>query len=85
MCIRHGVEILFFFCGEVGFEKNFFPALSGVLFATPLVNTGKSYRLHFQAPAQPGDYPVICSFPGHWQVMQGIMRVMDRKEMQQGL
>ncbi|WP_157488270.1 PVC-type heme-binding CxxCH protein [Dyadobacter crusticola] len=58
-----------------GFEKNFVPVTSDVLFATPLVNSGKSFRLNFKAPEEPGTYPFICSFPGHWRVMKGMMRV----------
>lgn len=58
-----------------GFEKGFVPASPNVLFATPLVNAGKSYRLLFKAPTEPGDHPFICSFPGHWRVMQGVLRV----------
>ncbi|WP_460640012.1 plastocyanin/azurin family copper-binding protein [Larkinella harenae] len=49
------------------------------MFATPLVNSGKNFRLEFKAPTQPGDYPFLCSFPGHWRVMQGILRVTDNK------
>jgi len=58
-----------------GFEKNFVPDVAEVLFATPLVNTGKNFRLNFKAPDRPGEYPFICSFPGHWQVMKGILKV----------
>ena len=59
-----------------GFEKNFIPASTDVLFATPLVNPGKSFRLTFNAPAEPGEYPFLCSFPGHWRVMQGVLIVV---------
>jgi glucose/arabinose dehydrogenase/azurin len=59
-----------------GFEKNFVPSIPEVLFATPLVNGGKSFVLDFQAPSTPGDYPFICSFPGHWRVMKGVLRVV---------
>ncbi|CAG5018185.1 hypothetical protein DYBT9275_05950 [Dyadobacter sp. CECT 9275] len=58
-----------------GFEKNFVPEIPEVLFATPLVNAGKSYQLNFTAPEKRGEYPFICSFPGHWRVMKGIMIV----------
>jgi azurin len=58
-----------------GYEKNFVPDMPEVLFATPLVNAGKTFRLDFTAPAKPGDYPFICSFPGHWRVMRGVMQV----------
>lgn len=58
-----------------GYERNFVPQLPEVLFATPLVNAGKTFRLDFKAPSKPGDYPFICSFPGHWQIMKGVIRV----------
>nr|WP_295924501.1 PVC-type heme-binding CxxCH protein [uncultured Dyadobacter sp.] len=58
-----------------GFERNFVPSTPDVLFATPLVNSGKSFRLDFKAPDQAGEYPFICSFPGHWRVMTGILTV----------
>jgi azurin len=64
-----------------GFEKNFVPASPDVLFATPLVNPGKSFRLTFNAPAKPGEYPFLCSFPGHWRVMQGVLIVVKAAKM----
>jgi glucose/arabinose dehydrogenase/azurin/lysophospholipase L1-like esterase len=59
-----------------GYEKSFVPQIPEVLFATPLVNSGKNYRLDFKAPDKPGDYPFICSFPGHWQTMKGVIKVV---------
>ena len=32
-------------------------------------------RLEFRAPDEAGEYPFICSFPGHWRVMTGILTV----------
>lgn len=61
-----------------GYEKNFIPKISEVLFATPLVNGGKSFRLEFTAPKEAGDYPFICSFPGHWQMMKGVIKVIKK-------
>jgi glucose/arabinose dehydrogenase/azurin len=60
-----------------GFEKNFVPDLTDVLFATPLVNAGASAKLNFTVPTKPGNYPYICSFPGHWRVMRGILKVTE--------
>ncbi|MCE7042164.1 PVC-type heme-binding CxxCH protein [Dyadobacter sp. CY312] len=60
-----------------GFEKNFVPDSPDVLFASPLVNPGQNFRLDFQVPQATGDYPYICSFPGHWRVMRGIMKVTE--------
>lgn len=58
-----------------GYEKNFVPRLSEVLFATPLVASGGTYQLELNFP-EPGDYPFLCTFPGHWQIMKGIIRVV---------
>jgi azurin len=62
---------------EDGYEKNFVPELKEVLFSTPLVNSNIVYQLDFIAPDTPGDYPFICSFPGHWRMMKGVMRVTE--------
>jgi putative heme-binding domain-containing protein len=31
--------------------------------------------LRFKAPTEPGIYPYVCTFPGHWVVMNGVMIV----------
>lgn len=59
-----------------GYEKNFVPASDEVLFATPLVNGGGTYQLDFKAPAKKGEYPFICTFPGHWRMMKGVLKVI---------
>jgi azurin len=41
---------------------------------TKLLGGGESDEITFTAPA-PGDYPFICSFPGHFAIMQGVMTV----------
>ena len=58
-----------------GLEKNYVPQMPDVLAATKLVNPGEAFTLEFVAPSKPGDYPFVCTFPGHWSIMQGIMRV----------
>mgnify|MGYP001319078477 CR=1 FL=1 len=42
---------------------------------TDMVQPGGSFTIHFDAPASPGDYPYICTFPGHWMLMKGILTV----------
>ena len=32
--------------------------------------------LRFKAPSKPGIYPYVCTFPGHWVIMNGIMVVV---------
>lgn len=60
---------------EDGYEKNFVPDMPEVLFATPLVGSSQVFQLNFKAPDTPGDYPFICTFPGHWRMMKGILKV----------
>jgi azurin len=57
------------------YAKIFVPVISEVLFSTPLVATGKSFKLAFKAPNKPGEYPFICTFPGHWRIMKGVIKV----------
>ncbi len=56
-------------------EKHYVPDLPEVLAIIPVINPGKAHTLHFRAPSVPGDYPYICTFPGHWMAMQGVLRV----------
>ncbi|MFD2933078.1 PVC-type heme-binding CxxCH protein [Spirosoma flavum] len=58
-----------------GAEKNYVPSISQIIAATPLVNPDQTFRLKFTAPATPGDYPFVCTFPGHWRIMNGVMKV----------
>lgn len=58
-----------------GYQKHFVPAIPEVLYSTPLVQPGESFTLDFKAPLTKGDYPFVCTFPGHWQVMKGIIKI----------
>ena len=56
-------------------KKHYVPDLPEVLHHVPVINPGTEHILHFIAPTEPGDYPYICTFPGHWMAMNGILRV----------
>lgn len=58
-----------------GASKDYIPGMPEVLFTTPLVNPQESYELIFRVPETPGDYPFVCTFPGHWRIMNGIIKV----------
>ena len=60
------------------FAKSFVPQSPDVLFATKLINTGETARLRFTAPRSAGTYPFVCTFPGHWRTMNGVMQVVRR-------
>ncbi len=42
---------------------------------TKLLGGGESQTITFTAPAEAGAYPYICTFPGHFALMQGVMTV----------
>ena len=58
-----------------GLAKQYVPASPRVLHATPLINHKERFELRFTAPAAPGNYPFICTFPGHWRMMRGVLVV----------
>ena len=62
-----------------GAEKNYVPNMPEVLYATAIINPEEKVVLKFTAPEEPGDYPFICTFPGHWRIMQGVMKVVKAK------
>ncbi|WP_221930002.1 plastocyanin/azurin family copper-binding protein [Fodinibius sediminis] len=63
--------------GIDGPEKNYVPDMEEVLFFTSLVGVGESESIYFTAPETAGDYPYVCTFPGHWKTMQGVMTVIE--------
>ncbi len=58
----------------------YIPASPKVLFATKLINPDEKTKLSFTAPKQADKYPYVCTFPGHWQRMRGVMMVVDDLE-----
>jgi azurin len=42
---------------------------------TKLIGGTESDTLTFTAPAEAGAYPYICTFPGHFALMQGVLTV----------
>jgi len=51
------------------------PESPKILLATKLVEPGQQAKLSFTAPEEPGDYPYVCTFPGHWRRMTGTLAV----------
>jgi azurin len=56
--------------------KAFVPDSPKVLQSTKLVQPGASETLSFDAPKDPGEYGYVCTFPGHWVRMYGVMLVV---------
>ena len=61
--------------GAKGFEMAFVPESADILWASKLIDHGKEEIIEFTAPTQPGDYPYLCSFPGHHILMRGMLKV----------
>lgn len=60
--------------------KPYVPDTPLVLYASRLLNGGETERLNFTAPAKPGEYVYLCTFPGHWVRMYGVMLVVENLE-----
>jgi len=58
-----------------GIKKDFIPVTDKILHHTKLLNPNTTETLRFTAPSKPGDYPYVCTFPGHWVIMRGVMKV----------
>ena len=58
-----------------GIKRHFVPKSDKILHHTRLLNQDTAEVLRFKAPADAGDYPYLCTFPGHWVIMRGIMKV----------
>jgi azurin len=55
--------------------RNYIPKSEDILFYCDVVSPHEEFSIYFSAPAKPGRYPFLCSFPGHWMVMNGQMTV----------
>jgi len=60
-------------------EKQYVPEDDAILAATKLVQPRSEETLRLRAPEVPGDYPYVCTFPGHWMTMRGTMRVTSEE------
>ena len=56
-------------------DNHYVPNLSSVITSTYVVQPQGSHTLYFTVPKTPGNYPFLCTFPGHWQLMKGVMEV----------
>ena len=57
--------------------KHYVPNMREVMHYTKMLQPSQSERLNFTAPTQVGEYPYVCTFPGHWRRMYGTMHVVE--------
>lgn len=58
--------------------RQYVPQSDDVLVYTDIIPAAGEGNIYFRAPDQPGRYPFLCSFPGHWMVMNGTLVVTTR-------
>lgn len=54
-----------------------------VLLKSKLLQTRQVEQLKFTAPKEPGIYPYVCTYPGHWRRMHGALYVVADLEAYQ--
>ena len=55
--------------------RHYIPRTDDVLAYTDIVAPRTSRSSTSAPPTTPGRYPYLCTFPGHWMVMNGVMIV----------
>lgn len=55
--------------------RHYVPRTDDVLVYTDMVYPQDRGIISFKAPEKPGRYPYLCTFPGHWMVMNGVLIV----------
>ena len=65
-----------------GMDKAYVPDMPEILFKTTLVDPNSTVVLRFTAPEKPGEYPFVCTFPGHWRIMNGVLKVVKAGSLQ---
>jgi putative heme-binding domain-containing protein len=61
-------------------ERNYVPVTNDVLLSSRLLQPRDSQRLSYTAPKEPGIYPYVCTYPGHWRRMYGALYVVTDLE-----
>ncbi len=57
--------------------RQYVPQSGKILLASRLVQPRETQKLSFVAPTEPGVYPYVCTYPGHWRRMYGALYVVE--------
>lgn len=63
--------------GPDGIKKHWKPESDKIIAASKMLSMGKTETIEFTAPTALGVYPYICTYPGHWMLMNGEMHVVE--------
>ena len=61
---------------QAGEAAGYIPESDAILFYTAIAKPGEKTEIEFTAP-DPGDYPYVCTFPGHFALMKGVMHSVE--------
>lgn len=61
---------------EQALKRNWLPDDPRIWLHSGMLNPHQREELRFTAPDKPGDYPYVCTFPGHALTMRGVLKVM---------
>ncbi len=59
-------------------ESDYVPDDPAILAYTEVAQPGETVEVTFKAPDKPGRYRYVCTFPGHYTLMQGVMVVSGK-------
>jgi azurin len=60
-----------------GMAKSYVPESPDILAHTKFAQPGQSESVEVTLPAEVGDYPFFCTYPGHSAIMKGILKVTN--------
>ncbi|WP_299821803.1 plastocyanin/azurin family copper-binding protein [uncultured Pontibacter sp.] len=60
---------------KIGAPGNYVPESDIVIAASPLALPGQTVEVEFNAPTTTGYYSYVCTYPGHWERMNGVLLV----------
>src|SRR5262249_11847109 len=58
-------------------ERGYVPPSDKVLLKSQLLQPRNAQKLRWTAPKEPGVYPYVCTYPGHWRRMYGALYVVE--------
>ena len=61
--------------GVKGMAMDYVPDLPEVLYHTKLLQPATTQTIYLEAPQEPGVYSYVCTYPGHYLTMRGLLRV----------
>lgn len=64
--------------------RHYIPKSPNVLVGSKLLQPGDEQAISFDTPKEPGIYPYVCTYPGHWRRMYGALYVVPSFEEYSG-